>query len=411
MSAPKSIFAPLALAFAMSTGAAHARDNQVVNDCDTVRTVNHKAHASWYGPGFHGRQTASGERYDENGLTAAHGTLPLPSIARVTLLKTGKSILVRINDRGPFSKKRIIDLSKGSAKEIGLIKYGVAKVRVEYLPDETEQYLAGLGIPVPAYMKDRVPVTNADVVAIKRSKFEANGAYAKLEPKHADTEEKPSLLASLFGGGAAKKPAAHKSGYSANSASNPIDVSYQPMRRQVPLETVDAAAVDSIKVSDTAPMDLMAVNDLPAVEAAEKPVSAPKASVSFSAKPSKQPVISASILDVTNQKMSASTNTDAPFKIARDDVPAASSSLSKEAQDAQDAQFLIQAGSFSGRTNAQKQVDALASVAKAEIKEASISGSTIYRVVLGPVKSQDDASKLHELVLARGYNDARIIKK
>jgi rare lipoprotein A len=88
--------------------------------------------ASWYGDAHHGRKTASGERFDAHGeLTAAHKTLPFNVCAEVENLRTGKSVVVRINDRGPFAKNRVIDLSKAAASEIGLVRSGVAKVRVE----------------------------------------------------------------------------------------------------------------------------------------------------------------------------------------------------------------------------------------------------------------------------------------
>lgn len=102
--------------------------------------------ASWYGPNFHGRLTANGEVYDQFGLSAAHPTLPLPSYAKVTNLENGSSVTVRINDRGPFSKNRIIDLSARAAQLLGYEHKGVAKVRVEYvgkarLDGLDEQYL------------------------------------------------------------------------------------------------------------------------------------------------------------------------------------------------------------------------------------------------------------------------------
>jgi rare lipoprotein A len=76
--------------------------------------------ASWYGPGFHGRRTASGERFNQHALTAAHKTLPLGSKVKVTNLKTKKTVIVTINDRGPYARGRIIDLSKGSAQALGI---------------------------------------------------------------------------------------------------------------------------------------------------------------------------------------------------------------------------------------------------------------------------------------------------
>lgn len=88
-------------------------------------------YASWYGPKFHGRPTANGERFDMNQLSAAHRTLPLPSLVLVTNLENGRSIKVRINDRGPFVEDRIIDLSRRAAQFLGFEKQGIARVRVQ----------------------------------------------------------------------------------------------------------------------------------------------------------------------------------------------------------------------------------------------------------------------------------------
>lgn len=94
--------------------------------------------ASWYGDDFHEKLTANGEIYNQFDYTAAHPTLPLPSIAEVTNLVNGKKIIVRINDRGPFAKDRIIDLSFQSAFELGFIETGTTKVRVKFLKKETD---------------------------------------------------------------------------------------------------------------------------------------------------------------------------------------------------------------------------------------------------------------------------------
>src|SRR5712691_11671508 len=90
--------------------------------------------ASWYGPGFHGQSTASGEIYNQNALTAAHPTLPLGTRVEVTNLANGKSVQVRINDRGPFVRGRTIDLSRGAAHKLGMVKPGVSRVRIKPLP-------------------------------------------------------------------------------------------------------------------------------------------------------------------------------------------------------------------------------------------------------------------------------------
>ncbi|MFN0219173.1 MAG: septal ring lytic transglycosylase RlpA family protein [Hyphomicrobium sp.] len=87
---------------------------------------------SWYGEDFHGRKTANGELFDKNALTAAHPTLPLPSYAYVTNLQNGRTVLVRVNDRGPYVGGRIIDLSHASARALGYDAQGRARVRVRY---------------------------------------------------------------------------------------------------------------------------------------------------------------------------------------------------------------------------------------------------------------------------------------
>ena len=97
---------------------------------DDLAFVQH-GEASWYGPRFHGRKTASGVRFDQNKLTAAHRNLPLGSEVTVTNLDNGQSVRVEINDRGPYINGRIIDLSKAAARELGMIHDGVVPVKVE----------------------------------------------------------------------------------------------------------------------------------------------------------------------------------------------------------------------------------------------------------------------------------------
>lgn len=91
--------------------------------------------ASWYGPKFNGRMTASGERYDMNALTAAHPSLPFGSKIGVRNTRTGREVIVRVNDRGPFSKNRVIDLSYAAAKEVGVVGPGTASVELYLVPE------------------------------------------------------------------------------------------------------------------------------------------------------------------------------------------------------------------------------------------------------------------------------------
>lgn len=89
--------------------------------------------ASWYGTKFHGRFTASGERYDMHAMTAAHRTLPFGTIVEVTNLENRRRVRVRINDRGPFKKGRVIDLSYAAARKLGMVRQGLARVRIRVI--------------------------------------------------------------------------------------------------------------------------------------------------------------------------------------------------------------------------------------------------------------------------------------
>jgi len=103
--------------------------------------------ASWYGKKFHGHRTSNGELYDMYSLSAAHKQLPLPSYVRVTNLENGKQVIVRVNDRGPFHSKRIIDLSYAAAAKLGMLEAGTARVKLELISDD----LAAPAEPQPAY--------------------------------------------------------------------------------------------------------------------------------------------------------------------------------------------------------------------------------------------------------------------
>lgn len=128
--------------------------------------------ASWYGDDFHGKATANGEIFNMNDMTAAHTTLPLPSMVEVQNLDNGRTAMVRVNDRGPFAHDRIIDLSRAAARRLGFEQNGLAKVRVRYvgpaaLPGErTRQYarapkprpqIAAVTAPAPIAMNDPAP--------------------------------------------------------------------------------------------------------------------------------------------------------------------------------------------------------------------------------------------------------------
>ena len=146
--------------------------------------------ASWYGKDFHAKKTANGERYDMNSLTAAHRTLPLPSIVKVTNLENGRSLVLRVNDRGPYAKNRIIDVSKRASQLLGFYTQGTTKVRVEVMEKESKALKAALtGEPVkeniyqaqetsPIVTSELKPMAQSNVSYPKGSYFVQVGSFS-----------------------------------------------------------------------------------------------------------------------------------------------------------------------------------------------------------------------------------------
>jgi rare lipoprotein A len=106
--------------------------------------------ASWYGRDFHGRKTANGEHYDMHALSAAHKTLPLPTLVRVTNRENGRFVIVRVNDRGPFAKKRLIDLSYAAARALGFAEKGTVRVRVQAISSRPKQQWESAVASIPS---------------------------------------------------------------------------------------------------------------------------------------------------------------------------------------------------------------------------------------------------------------------
>lgn len=131
--------------------------------------------ASWYGKKFHGHQTSNGETYDMFAMTAAHKTLPIPSYVRVTNLANGRSVIVRVNDRGPFHDDRVIDLSYAAAARLGYINQGTAQVEVEAI--DVEQWLAQKAAPAAAV---DAPTAQLPAPAAGKNTWLQVGAYSEV---------------------------------------------------------------------------------------------------------------------------------------------------------------------------------------------------------------------------------------
>lgn len=154
---------------------------------DKLKPYSARGVGSWYGRKFHGQQTSSGERYDMFGMTAAHPTLPIPSYARVTNMENGRSVIVRINDRGPFLRERLIDLSYTAAWKLGYATQGSAPLQVEaIIPGET---LLASAAPTPAAVPLPPPRKSEPIqVASAAEDDDPIAAFAREE------EEKPVTL-------------------------------------------------------------------------------------------------------------------------------------------------------------------------------------------------------------------------
>jgi len=150
--------------------------------------------ASWYGEPFHGKYTANGELYDMNALTAAHRTLPLPSIVQVTNLDNGRSIQVRVNDRGPYARGRIIDVSRRAAQLLGFDNMGTAKVRVQILVSESMQAQSlaqgGSGSQMAAAPLIALPITQVSAQSLPPP--QAADAGAPGNPPAANNDARPA---------------------------------------------------------------------------------------------------------------------------------------------------------------------------------------------------------------------------
>lgn len=129
-------------------------DGQTYEVMTSAKDYRARGVASWYGTKFHSKLTSSGEAYDLYGLTAAHKTLPLPTYVRVTNLKNGKTVVVKVNDRGPFHADRLIDLSYGAAAKLGFISSGTAPVEVETLPVNRDKKPAQFYLQAGAFSKE-----------------------------------------------------------------------------------------------------------------------------------------------------------------------------------------------------------------------------------------------------------------
>ncbi len=309
--------------------------------------------ASWYGPGFHGKLTANGEIYDQMALTAAHRTLPMPSLVRVTNLDNGRSIKVRINDRGPFKNGRIIDLSYRAAQLLDFVRDGTAKVRVEILEPESRRLAA---VAQGQEAAESAPEA-APMVAVQA---------APLEPiVTADTTTTETSVDQA----AAAQPASR-------AKRGPV----RPARSQQQIAARGRARQDD--AASSRPGTIMAQRSL-----AMAPVGS----------------------DLDDLVFNGTARPDRSAGAAPD-------RLSPPAPDGTVTQFpirrtsiYIQAGSFLRRDYATRLSARLSVLGPSKVVQADVNDRQFFRVRLGPIASVEQADQLLDLLQSKGFADARVI--
>lgn len=322
--------------------------------------------ASWYGPGFHGKYTASGERFNQEDMTAAHPTLPMPSIVRVTNLANGKAVMVRINDRGPFKSNRIIDLSKAAAMSIGLRSTG--KVRVQYLGKETNQYIAQFKDNGNRPVSMEAFIDHSVDKAAQEQIVEANVETTQPGQTVNDAAPVQSVGGKDLPDLSARRVQVSDTGQGAKLT---------PLVYSEPVS--DKPLVDERMIRDETgkPVHLKGASDH---DAGFEKVSAP-APQAFRPQPAK-----------------------AAIKKVEDDAP-------KKAQLAPSGNggTFIQVGAFSTEANARKLDGKLSPIGPVVIGKMDAGGKEWWRVRVGPFASNAEASAALDKVHAAGLADARIV--
>jgi rare lipoprotein A len=346
--------------------------------------------ASWYGEEFEGRLTANGEIFDLNSLTAAHTTLPMPSIVQVTNLENGRSIHLRVNDRGPFADGRLIDVSRRASQLLGFETRGTALVRVTILRDESiaaaEEAMRGSGqilvaqaspaaAPLPisasAYSAAAAAPPMAGSAAPLRAGAAIEARAAPLRRQNAAIPGEPRpALARLAASSRAGRP-----------SSPPVA---QPPSPGAPVRT----AMASTTPPSTAPMPRP--GPPPRTSYRFALISAAEAAELLSIhSPPRQPGYVASSLPVAKLPPS---------------VPKVAARAGESP-----GRIFVQAGAFARRDNAERVERRITRLGNVRITASSVNGVAIYRVQLGPFENPEQARRLLARVVDSGYPGARIV--
>ena len=309
--------------------------------------------ASWYGPDFHNGITANGEMYDMNGLTAAHRTLPLPSMVRVTNLQNGRSLVLRVNDRGPFVNNRVIDVSMRAAQLLGFKEKGTTQVQVEVLPEESKKLKEEL-------LSGTTKTENVTVTSIPKAIKDDADNNAEVLPKPIDKPQNLTLSSNY--------PRLANPPPQANGADSGLLVGSAPAQKASPFNDWDE---DLSKTQAEKPIFEASVAP------AKKEVSAPAQKIEPVNKP--------------------------PVQMKKPEKPEQTVSLVSTG-------FYVQVGAFGSLENAEKMRDKVARYGNALIQPLNTGRKTLYRVRLGPSTAKKALETLDK-VTSNGYSDARVVEE
>lgn len=327
-------------------------------------TYNRTGVASWYGADFHGKQTANGDTYNMNALTAAHTTLPMPSKVRVTNLENGRTLILTVNDRGPFVKNRIIDVSRRAAQLLGFAEQGTAQVRVEAIGHHSDPNIQTAALTQGDGSRD-APT------------YPAGGASKPVGP---------DPVANVSMQPAPPPPGAKLSKKAAAMVRPLLAQETQPIANA-------AVATATPEVAPAAKPVAVAAAPAPAVAPAATPV-AVNAAPAPAVAPAVQPAA------VTAAPTPAPAVASAPKP-----VPVAATTQARPDSRA----MYVQGGAFRNQDNALALQRAFVQFGPTEIEPATVDGKTFYRVRLGPVYDQAHAKDLLSQIVDAGYDYARLV--
>jgi rare lipoprotein A len=321
--------------------------------------------ASWYGPDFHGHKTANGEIYDQNEMTAAHRTLQMPSLVRVTNLENGRSVVVRVNDRGPYARGRLIDVSKRAAELLGFISKGTARVRIEALPKESRE--------IAEAAKRGMDTSRLSMKDLDRYDTGRDAPIKDQDPPPA-----------------------------------------QPVMVAMPAQPVQVASLDSdSSLPESLQTPTITVEQLSAPGRPSQSTPAPQWDEGRNAPYTERRVISPTErqsfinrLDLVDKSNAVDSTGMVSGRLKKGHfLPDAVVSQERVAPTG----IFVQAGAFAVKANADRMKEDFSSLAPVIIEQVTVKGRLLYRVKLGPIANVEKADAILERVISTGNNTAHVV--